>query len=138
MKSTSGMTKLAVFALNKLSFIQLFALSNVALFVYMAYRFHSISAMLLFHYYLFSQRYKLSIFETMSSHKLTESFKAVQILRKKFRNEKVSLTNNTKTGWESEPMFMKHNLDNFWIKFNLLKTEHEEHEGNNAVCNLIF
>lgn len=66
----------------------------------------------------------------MSGNKLTEAPKAVQLLRKNFRNGEVSFSDNAKTVWESEPIFMKHKLDDFRTKFTRLKTEHEEYEIN--------
>lgn len=132
------MTNLTVFSMNKQSFIKLFALSNAVQFVYKDYRFHSISLILLFHYFLFSQRYQSSISETMSSHELTESSKAVRLLWKKLLNGEISLTDNAKAVRESEPLFKKRKWNNFWTKFNRLKTEHKENEGKYKVCNLSF
>lgn len=65
----------------------------------------------------------------MSTAKLTESSKAVMLLRKKMRNGEVTLADNAKAVWESEPIFMKHKLDNFRTKFNRLKAEEEQNDG---------
>lgn len=65
----------------------------------------------------------------MSSQKLTEGSKAVMLLRKKWRNGDVSSTDNAKSVWESEPIFMKHKLDNFRTKFNRIKAEGENNNG---------
>lgn len=44
-------------------------------------------------------------------------------------NGEISPSNDAKTVWESDPIFMKHKLDNFRIKFNLLKVEEDQLDG---------
>lgn len=61
--------------------------------------------------------------------KLTESSTAVVLLRKKLAAGEVSLTDNPKTVWSSDPLFMEHKLDNFRSKFNRIRTEEPEKTG---------
>lgn len=61
--------------------------------------------------------------------KLTESSKAVVLPQKKLRNGDISLSDNAKYVWESDPIFIQHKLDNFWTNFNRIKAEEEQAEG---------
>lgn len=65
----------------------------------------------------------------MTTAKLTETSKAVILLRKKIRNGEVLLSDNAKSVWESDPVFMSHKLDNFRTKFNRIKAEDDQGEG---------
>lgn len=62
--------------------------------------------------------------------KLTESSRAVVLLRKKLIAGEIDLGQNPKTIWSSDPIFMEHKLDNFRTKLNKLKTELQENQGN--------
>lgn len=64
----------------------------------------------------------------MFSLELTECYRAGMLLHKK--QDKISVTDNPKTLWESEPVFMKQKLDNFWTKFYSLKAEEDQNDDN--------
>lgn len=57
--------------------------------------------------------------------KLTESSKAVRLLRSKFRSGEVTGQELPKSVWESEPSFMDHKLNNFRTKFHKIRKELE-------------
>lgn len=61
--------------------------------------------------------------------KLTERSRAVILLRKRIRNGKLSLSENAKTVWESDPVFMSHKLDSFRTRFNKIRAEEEKKKG---------
>lgn len=59
----------------------------------------------------------------MGHMKLSESSKAVILLRKKLRIGKISFPLNPKDAWKPEPEFMAHKLKKIPTKFNKLKEE---------------
>lgn len=61
--------------------------------------------------------------------KLTETSRAVVLLRKKLVAGELDITQNPKTLWCSDPVFMEHKLDNFRTKLNKLKAEYYENQG---------
>lgn len=65
----------------------------------------------------------------MTVPKLTESSEAVVLFRKKLRNGDIPLFDNAKSVRESNPTFMRHELDNFHTNVNRFKVEGEQAEG---------
>lgn len=59
----------------------------------------------------------------MSTH-LTESSRAVVLLRKTFAANEVLPGDSPKHTWESDPIFREHKLNAFRTKFNKLKAEY--------------
>jgi len=67
--------------------------------------------------------------------KLTETSKAVVLLRRKFANGEIGHRSRAQQVHESNEAFKEHKLDNFRTKFNKLKKEYlVEDEGSLWLC----
>lgn len=64
----------------------------------------------------------------MTSNKLTESSKAVILLRK-IRAGEIVVSDNAKTLQKSSLVFMVHKLDNICTMYNRIKAEEEQRYG---------
>lgn len=64
----------------------------------------------------------------MITTKLTESSRDAQIMRRKIRKVKESLSDNARSAWKYDAIFTSHKLENFpttynWIKVKMKQTE---------------
>lgn len=67
---------------------------------------------------------------TIANEMLTKSSKAVILLYKKFCTGEISITDNAKAVWGSNPVYQVHKLDNFRTNFNRIKSEKDGSHGN--------
>lgn len=59
----------------------------------------------------------------MQIPELTETSRAVKMLREKSRRGGITLNDNPKTVWEAEPVFDVHKLDKFRAESNTIKAK---------------
>lgn len=68
-------------------------------------------------------------FQMTPATRLTASYKAVLLLRKKFKKGEVTADDNPKYVWLSSPTFISHNLHTFRTRFNRIKSEELGDDG---------
>lgn len=59
----------------------------------------------------------------MQLPKLIHTFKAVQLLRRKFKTVAILAADNPKQAWKSEPLFTVHKLDRFGTESSEVEAE---------------
>lgn len=66
----------------------------------------------------------------MSNQKVTNGSKLVILLHKKWCNENILSTDNEKSAWKSDPVFMKHKLDNSRTEIKIVEVQ----KYRTAIC----
>lgn len=78
---------------------------------------------------------KQSVQLSICQYEAFQTSKAVKLLRKKLCDGDIPPTDNPKSVWKSDPVFMAHKLDNFKTKFNKIKAGNDQQDG---ACTIFF